>query len=600
MIKRKAIQLLKTNFEHLFFFYSYLKTKLLYVVLFSFFVSLLDALSLSMFIPLFEVASQSSNATGSNKLSHYFISFLDFLNLAPTINSVLFLMVFFFVLKALFRYLDVYFRNLVNSFFVKKIRIELLNLISNLKYSKFISTDLGTIQNSLTTEVVNVNNAYTHYISVIQNSIFIGVYISMSFWVNSKFTLIIIFGGWISKVLFQRFYSNSKTLSFSIANKNSTLASLLMQQVNNFKYLKSTATMPLYSKKLEESIVDIENDQLKIGKISARILSIREPIVVFFLAVAIFVQVNVIGGSLSSVLPSLLFFYRAFNSLMSVQLSWTAFLKYVGSVQHISQFKFKLKAEAENLKGNEFKGFTNEIKLEGVSFEYIGQQKVLDNISYTIQKNKTIAIVGKSGSGKTTFVNLLSGLLVPNQGEILIDNVSLNTYNINSYRSKIGLISQETVVFNDTLYNNVTFWSEKNEKNLEKFKSVIEKVDLLEFLERSTAKEDIMLGDNGVVMSGGQRQRLSIARELFKETEILILDEATSSLDSQTEKLIQESIDRIKGSLTIIIIAHRLSTIKSADTILLLKNGEINAEGNFQELVKNSPIFSKMVELQEI
>jgi subfamily B ATP-binding cassette protein MsbA len=135
---------------------------------------------------------------------------------------------------------------------------------------------------------------------------------------------------------------------------------------------------------------------------------------------------------------------------------------------------------------------------------------------------------------------------------------------------------------------------------LEKFRSVIEKVDSLEFLERSNAKEDIMLGDNGVVMSGGQRQRLSIARELYKDTEILILDEATSALDSQTEKLIQESIDRIKGSLTIIIIAHRLSTIKSADTILLLKKGQIHAEGNFQDLVKNSPVFSKMVALQEI
>jgi len=599
MIKKKAIHFLKTNFEDLFFFYGYLKTRLLNVVVFSFFVSLLDALSLSMFIPLFEVASQGSKAT-DNKLSHYFISFLEFVSLEATINSVLLLMVFFFVLKAIFRFLDVYYRNLVNSYFVKKIRIELLNIISNVRYSKFIATDLGTIQNSLTTEVVNVNNAYTHYISVIQNSIFIVVYISMSFWVNSKFTLIIIIGGLVSKVLFQKFYSNSKTLSFSVANKNSILASLLMQQVNNFKYLKSTATMPIYSKKLEESIVDIENDQLKIGKISARVLSIREPIVILFLAIAIFIQVNVLGGSLSAVLPSLLFFYRAFNSLMSVQLSWTAFLKYVGSVEHIIKFKKELKAEAENLTGEEFKGFTKEIQLNGVTFEYLDEHKVLDDITYTITKNKTIAIVGKSGSGKTTFVNLLSGLLVPNEGEILIDNVALKQYNINSYRSKIGLISQETVVFNDTLFNNVTFWSEKNEETLEKFKSVIEKVDLLEFLDRSTAKEDIMLGDNGVVMSGGQRQRLSIARELFKDTEILILDEATSALDSQTEKLIQESIDRIKGSLTIIIIAHRLSTIKSADSILLFKNGKVHAEGNFQELVKTSPAFSKMVALQEI
>jgi subfamily B ATP-binding cassette protein MsbA len=117
---------------------------------------------------------------------------------------------------------------------------------------------------------------------------------------------------------------------------------------------------------------------------------------------------------------------------------------------------------------------------------------------------------------------------------------------------------------------------------------------------RTDEKEDIILGDNGVIMSGGQKQRLSIARELFKDTELLIFDEATSSLDSHTEKLIQESIDRIKGSLTIIIIAHRLSTIKSADSILLLKNGKIDASGNFKDLVQKSPAFAAMVALQEI
>ncbi len=599
MIKKKIIQFLKNYFEHLTFFYRYLKSKLFYVVLFSFFVSLLDALSLSMFIPLFELASNTTN-TASTKLTSYFQSFLDFINVTPTINNILLLMLLFFVLKALFRFLDVYYRILVNSFFITKLRVELLNLISNLKYTKFITTDLGTIQNSLTTEVVNINSAYIHYISVLQHSIFIFVYISMSFWVNSKFTLIIIFGGLISRFIFQRFYSQSKTLSFSITNKNNALSSLLMQQVNNFKYLKSTATMLIYSNKLKESIIDIEKNQIKMGKISARVLSIREPIVVFFLVVAIFIQINIIGGSLTAILPSLLFFYRAFNSLMSVQLSWTAFLKYVGSIQHIVEFQKQLSKETETIAGKEFSGFSNQIEFNDVSFQFSNQNEVLTNITYTVPKNTTIAIVGKSGSGKTTLVNLVSGLLLPKKGKILIDTIDLNEYNLNSYRSKIGLISQETVVFNDTLFNNVTFWAEKNEKTLSKFNEVIDKVDLIDFLMRTDEKEDIILGDNGVIMSGGQKQRLSIARELFKDTELLILDEATSSLDSHTEKLIQESIDRIKGSLTIIIIAHRLSTIKSADSILLLKNGKIDASGNFKDLVQKSPTFAAMVALQEI
>jgi ABC-type multidrug transport system fused ATPase/permease subunit len=599
MLKKKGIQFLKSHFEHLFFFYSYLRAKLFYVIILSFSVCLLDALSLSMFIPLFEISTGSQNEKRS-ELSQYFQDFLDFFHIIPSINAVLIIMILFFCLKAILRYSDLYYRALVNSFFIRKLRLNLVNLISNIKYSKFITTDLGTIQNSLTTEIVNVNSAYTHYISVIQNLIFIFVYIFMSFCINPRFTLIIMVGAIFSKFLFQKLYNNSKILSYSITNKNNILSSLLMQFVNNFKYLKSTAKTEEFSKKLENSIVDIENEQIKIGKIGARVLSIREPIVIVFLASAIFIQVNVLKGTLTSVLPSLLFFYRAFNNLMTLQSSWNAFLKYIGSVQHIVEFKSKISKEIEIVNGEDFQGFESEISLKNVSFHFDNQVKVLDNISLEIKKNQSVAIVGKSGSGKTTFVNLISGLLAPVSGHILIDKKDLKKINLPTFRKKIGFITQETVVFNDTIFNNITFWSEKNAANLKKFYEVIEKVDLTDFLERSTEKEDIILGDNGVVMSGGQRQRLSIARELFKDTEILILDEATSSLDSQTEKLIQQSIDRISGSLTIIIIAHRLSTIKKVDTIFLFSNGKIEESGNFEQLIQKSSVFSKMVDLQEI
>lgn len=599
MLKEKGIHFLKNHFEHLFFFYSYLRAKLFYVIVLSFSVCLLDALSLSMFIPLFEISTSTDSGTKS-ELSQYFQSFLELFHITPSINAVLTIMILFFSLKAILRYSDLYYRALVNSYFIRKIRLNLVNLVSNIKYSKFITTDLGTIQNSLTTEIVNVNSAYTHYISVIQNMIFIFVYIFMSFCINPRFTLIIMIGAIFSKFLFQKLYNNSKILSYSIANKNNVLSSLLMQFVNNFKYLKSTAKTEEFSKKLENSIVNIEKEQIKIGKIGARVLSIREPIVIIFLASAIFIQVNFLKGTLTSVLPSLLFFYRAFNNLMTLQSSWNAFLKYIGSVQHIIEFKGKMSKEIEIIKGKEFYGLESKVSLIDVSFHFDNQVKVLDNISLEIQKNQSIAIVGKSGSGKTTFVNLISGLLTPTSGSILIDEENLKSINLISFRKKIGFITQETVVFNDTLFNNITFWSEKNATTLKKFHEVIKKVDLNDFLERSIEKEDVILGDNGVVMSGGQRQRLSIARELFKDTEILILDEATSSLDSQTEKLIQQSIDRISGSLTIIIIAHRLSTIKKVDNIFLFSNGTIEASGNFEQLIQKSPTFSKMVDLQEI
>lgn len=598
-MNKKIIEIINANFKYLTFFYTYLRSKVLLIIIFSFFVSLLDAISLSMFIPLFDVASNGPKSKIAGE-GFNFEKLFSYINMDVSVNNILLLMLIFFFIKGIFRYLDVYFRVLLTSFFIKKIRFNLLSLIANLKYSKFVKTDLGTIQSILTQEVSNVISAYSQYFAVFQNIIFVMVYMSLSLIANPKFTLIVIFGGIFSNLILKKFYINSESLSYSITTKNNNFSSLIMQQVINFKYLKATATMPKYIEKLTSKINEIEEEQKKLGFISGLILSAREPVIIFFLILAIFIQVNWIHGQLNTILLSLLFFYRAFNSFMNVQLSWNGFLKYVGSIRNLQEFQTSLSKESETLSGLTFEKINSEIEIKNVSFHYSEKNKIINDLNYTIKKNTTTAIVGKSGSGKTTLVNIIAGLLEPTSGAILIDETELSQYNRNSYRRKIGFISQETVVFNDTLFNNITFWAEKTIENLNRFFEVIAKVDLEAFLNQAELKEDTVLGDNGVMMSGGQRQRLSIARELFKQNEILILDEATSSLDSETEKLIQESIDRIKGEVTIIIIAHRLSTIKNADTILLLQNGSIESSGSFAELMKISKSFQKMVNLQEV
>jgi len=285
---------------------------------------------------------------------------------------------------------------------------------------------------------------------------------------------------------------------------------------------------------------------------------------------------------------------------MNVQLSWNGFLKYVGSIKNLQEFQNSLVEETEDVNGLAFEKINDEIELKNVSFYYSEKSKIINNLNYKIKKNTTTAIVGKSGSGKTTLVNIIAGLLDPTSGTVLINELEISRYNRNSYRSKIGFISQETVVFNDTLFNNVTFWAEKTTENMTRFREVIANVDLEVFLNQSDLKEDTVLGDNGVLMSGGQRQRLSIARELYKQNEILILDEATSSLDSETEKLIQASIDSIKGKVTIIIIAHRLSTIKNADEIVVIGNTGVIESGSHEELMRKRGFYYNLYQLQHI
>lgn len=195
---------------------------------------------------------------------------------------------------------------------------------------------------------------------------------------------------------------------------------------------------------------------------------------------------------------------------------------------------------------------------------------------------------------------MIAGLIEPESGDLLIDHISLREMNLNNYRNKVGYISQEPVIFSDTLYNNITFWAEPTAENVKRFERAVEMASLKEFVSNQPDKEKTRLGDNGILISGGQKQRISIARELYKDVDILIFDEATSSLDSETEKMIQENIEQLHGRYTMIVIAHRLSTIKEADIIFLLEKGRITDSGNFEEMMHKSSRFKKMVSLQEV
>jgi subfamily B ATP-binding cassette protein MsbA len=282
---------------------------------------------------------------------------------------------------------------------------------------------------------------------------------------------------------------------------------------------------------------------------------------------------------------------------MGVQNFWNLFLGVSGSLINMGSFISELRAGKEVTGKTNFPGFKEALQIRNLSMQYENKH-ILQDINLQIHKNQTIALVGESGSGKTTLMNMMAGLLKPTSGEVLVDGVNLESIKKETFQQRIGYITQEPVIFNDTIFNNVTFWSEKNEANLKRFEAAVRKASIYEFAQLQPDKEDALLGNNGINLSGGQKQRLSIARELYKEVDFLFMDEATSALDSETERAIQENIEALKGQYSIIIIAHRLSTVKHADKIVLLNKGRIDQVGSFDELMQRAPAFKKMVELQ--
>lgn len=238
----------------------------------------------------------------------------------------------------------------------------------------------------------------------------------------------------------------------------------------------------------------------------------------------------------------------------------------------------------------------DKIDFKDVTFSYDKKVNVLKNINVSIKKGDFIALVGESGSGKTTFSDLIMNFHSFKNGNINIDDIDIRNINVNSLRKKIGLVSQDSILFNDTVSNNIKLGSPQS-SNKDVYESA-KKANAFEFIEKMSDKFDTNIGEKGIRISGGQKQRLAIARAIIKNPDILILDEATSALDSHSEKKIQEAIDSFSNEMTLIIIAHRLSTIKKADKILFFDNGEIVENGTHEELMKLNKKYKKLYDLQ--
>ena len=231
-------------------------------------------------------------------------------------------------------------------------------------------------------------------------------------------------------------------------------------------------------------------------------------------------------------------------------------------------------------------------------FGYVEKEEVLKGISFQVQAGETIAIVGATGAGKSTIINLLSRFYEINSGEILIDGINLKDIKLKAYRQLFGLVTQDSILFNDSVFNNIALGDENPSK--QRVIDAARVANAEEFILKLPNQYDDVIGEGGGKLSGGQKQRLSIARAVYKNPPIMVLDEATSALDTQSEKLVQDALNKMMENRTSLIIAHRLSTIMNADRIIVLEDGQIIESGNHEQLLDKNGMYAKLIQLQSI
>ena len=602
-MKGKVKKLLpKQLFRYFLFFYRYLGKSIFYALAAAMFVAVLDGIGLTMFIPLLEVSTNSPSTAASGEGMGSMSVITDAIAAAGielTTGSVLLIMLVFFLLKGVAKFCADYYMVVLRQRFANKVRLRNMELLAGYDYQAFSMADSGRIQNTFSNEVERLNSAYRHYFMMLQYGIMTTVYVVLAYVANPSFAMIVAIGGVLSNLAFNKIYQVTKRASRQITTKTHSFQGYLIQSVSSFKFLKATNLIQRYKKKVDKTILGVEREQRKVGTMNSIATAMREPIIMGIVVIAILIQINLFGAALGALILSLLFFYRGLTFLVGVQNFYNNFLGTSGSIENMETFVADLESHQETTGSKTLQEVNDSITLNGLHFKY-GDRALLQNLNFTIRKNQTIGIVGESGTGKTTLVNIICGLLKVPHGMLQIDGVDSSNLDIYSLRNRIGYVTQEPQVFSDSIFNNISFWGPRNPENESRVWEALRLAHAAQFVEDLPRGLDTKIGINGVNLSGGQRQRISIARELFRDIDLLVLDEATSALDSQSENLIQENIESLAGSYTMIVIAHRLSTIRNADKILYLKSGGNYEIGTFADLCSSSTTFKNMVALQTV
>ena len=487
---------------------------------------------------------------------------------------------------------------------VRDIRIEVYEKVLRLPLSFFSDERKGDIIARMSSDVGAVENSITSSIDMlIRQPIAIIVCFSTMIWVSWQLTLFVLIiapiAGWIMGTVSRKLKSQSAT----VQNQWGDLLAQLDETLGGLRIIKAF----IAEHKMLQRFINI-NDQYRSNVNAMAIRQSAAHPMSEFLGTVIIVVVLWFGGYLilsesnlidaSTFIFYMVILYSVINPIK--ELSKATYQIPVG-LASMDRIDFILKADnpiKEPTEPQPMTSFEKDIELRNVSFSYVEGRQVLKNINLKVPKGKTIALVGQSGSGKSTLVDLIPRYHDVNEGEVLIDGKNIKTVRISELRALIGNVNQEAILFNDTFYNNITFGVEN--ATMEQVIEAAKIANAHEFIMESEHRYDTMIGDRGGRLSGGQRQRVSIARAILKNPPILILDEATSALDTESERLVQEALERLMKSRTTIAIAHRLSTIKNASEIYVLYEGEIVESGQHDELIAKNGYYKRLYDMQQL
>ena len=586
-----------TYLGYLGFYRSLAGRKLYLFMALSLVASILEGLGISAVIPLLNLYAGAEGNT-ENLLTKAFDRLFSAFGVDASLVSALGLILVLFSLKFIIDLAQKATSSYIYSWLREHIERELVDRFGKIDYLFFSSSETGYFNNVISREAGTVSGAFRAFVAMSIAGFSLLVYLTFSFYINWVFTTVVIICGAVLNFAFVRVRAVISRLSIEMTKQSGRHQTVLIQLFQNFKYLKVTGQIQSYSGRFFRVLGKLRGLWFRSEAYNAYTDAFFDYLKIVIICGTVMIMFQFFSSNLASVVVPLLFMNRALTAVMTYQANWQKFLTSTGSISVVIDAFEKFNSHCERSAGHQGGTISgNELKLQNVSFGYRESEWVLKDISLIINPGETVGIVGRSGAGKTTLVDVLSGLYGPTQGEITIGGVSYGAYGLDLLREKIGYISQTPVVFDGSIRANVAMDASVDKQ---KVREVLEFSHLLEFVEALPEAEETLVGHGGAKLSGGQKQRLAIAREVIRNPDILIFDEATSALDSITENIIQDSIMSLRGRKTIIIVAHRLSTLKLCDRIIVLEGGTVVESGSWVELKEKDGHFYELCRSQGI
>ncbi|MCG8377593.1 MAG: ABC transporter ATP-binding protein/permease [Chlorobiales bacterium] len=519
------------------------------------------------------------------------------------LNICLFLIAAFFF-KNLFLYLNKQIIFAIQTKATKKLRDNVFNSIIEMHLDYFNKQRVGNLMNYVYNDVLNVQASIsTTFINLVQNPFAIFVYLAVLFALSWKLTL---FAFGVSVIIFfviRAVGKNVKTLARSFQSRMGDMNSVLQEKFNGIKVIKSSAFEDIELKRFRSFTKDFRRIELQINRLRNIITPLNETLLVAAIALVLwFGGLQVFSGDMTAN-ELIVFAFSLYSAMGPIKMIGEANTSIQIGLLSAERLFEVMDADSEVVNGTRpISGFSHTIRFDDVCFKYRKDDdalNVVDHVSFEIKKGEMAALVGQSGSGKSTIVDLLLRFYDVDSGSITIDGVDIREFDYKQLRRIIGVVSQEVILFNDTIEQNIAYGIH-GDGNIghDRITEAARLANAHEFIMDKPMEYETIIGDRGLQLSGGQRQRLAIARAMVKNPDLLVFDEATSALDNESEKVVQNAIDHALENRTALVVAHRLSTVKNADMIIVMEKGRVAESGSHEELLEKNGLYKMFYDIQ--